>query len=158
MVFLPEWLLGNSSGIMTRSGNPWNGFGNHCRFWRASMWLIYAGNWEDLVRYLQMARKKARDTFVETELIFAFAKTNRLADLEEFISGPNHAQIQQVRNTFLSVQQLHPFWFPILFVFKWEIWCELKLDILLVTTLSYYCFMTVRELFVYFITVHSRLD
>ncbi|XP_071479405.1 clathrin heavy chain 1-like [Diadema antillarum] len=55
-----------------------------------------SGNWEDLVRYLQMARKKARDAYVETELIFAFAKTNRLADLEEFISGPNHAQIQQV--------------------------------------------------------------
>ncbi|XP_033115342.1 clathrin heavy chain 1 isoform X2 [Anneissia japonica] len=53
-------------------------------------------NWEDLVRYLQMARKKARDVFVETELVFAYAKTNRLADLEEFISGPNHAQIQQV--------------------------------------------------------------
>jgi clathrin heavy chain len=43
-----------------------------------------------------MARKKARDTFVETELIFAYAKTNRLAELEEFISGPNHAQIGQV--------------------------------------------------------------
>lgn len=48
------------------------------------------------MRYLQMARKKARDTFVETELIFAYAKTNRLAELEEFISGPNHAQIGQV--------------------------------------------------------------
>merc|ERR1719427_854331 len=33
---------------------------------------------------------------VETELVFAFAKTNRLADLEEFISGPNNANIQQV--------------------------------------------------------------
>lgn len=55
-----------------------------------------SGNWEDLVRYLQMARKKARDAFVETELVFAFAKTKRLADMEEFISGPNHAQIQQV--------------------------------------------------------------
>lgn len=55
-----------------------------------------AGNFEDLVRYLQMARKKTRETFIETELVFAFAKTNRLADLEEFISGPNHAQIQQV--------------------------------------------------------------
>ena len=43
-----------------------------------------------------MARKKARDAFVETELVFAFAKTKRLADMEEFISGPNHAQIQQV--------------------------------------------------------------
>lgn len=54
------------------------------------------GNFEDLVRYLQMARKKTRETFIETELVFAFAKTNRLADLEEFISGPNHAQIQLV--------------------------------------------------------------
>ena len=44
-----------------------------------------------------MARKKARETFVETELAFAYAKTNRLAELEEFISAPNHAQIQAVR-------------------------------------------------------------
>ena len=58
---------------------------------------LYPGNFEDLVRYLQMARKKTRETFIETELVFAFAKTHRLADLEEFISGPNHAQILQVR-------------------------------------------------------------
>ena len=43
-----------------------------------------------------MARKKARETFIETELVYAYAKTNRLADLEEFISGPNHANITQV--------------------------------------------------------------
>uniref|UniRef100_A0A0N5AMW6 Clathrin heavy chain n=1 Tax=Syphacia muris TaxID=451379 RepID=A0A0N5AMW6_9BILA len=54
------------------------------------------GSWEDLVRYLQMARKKSRESFIETELVYAYAKTNRLTDLEEFISGPNHAQIQQV--------------------------------------------------------------
>lgn len=53
-------------------------------------------NWEDLVKFLQMARKKARETFVETELVFAYAKTNRLADMEEFVSGPNHANITQV--------------------------------------------------------------
>uniref|UniRef100_A0A5S6QG16 Clathrin heavy chain n=1 Tax=Trichuris muris TaxID=70415 RepID=A0A5S6QG16_TRIMR len=53
-------------------------------------------HWEDLVRYLQMARKKARESIIETELVYAFAKTNRLADMEEFISGPNHAQILQV--------------------------------------------------------------
>lgn len=53
-------------------------------------------SWEDLVRYLQMARKKSRESYIETELVYAYAKTNRLADLEEFISGPNHAQIQQV--------------------------------------------------------------
>lgn len=46
-----------------------------------------------------MARKKARESYVETELIFALAKTNRLAELEEFVSGPNNAHIQQVGRT-----------------------------------------------------------
>ena len=58
--------------------------------------VVCPGNFEDLVRYLLMAHKKTREPFIETELVFAFAKTSRLADLEEFISGPNHAQIQQV--------------------------------------------------------------
>jgi clathrin heavy chain len=60
--------------------------------------LFFAESWEDLVRYLQMARKKARESYIESELIYAYAKTNRLADLEEFISGPNHADIQKVLN------------------------------------------------------------
>lgn len=63
-----------------------------------SLISVFADNWEDMVKYLQMARKKARETFIETELVFAYAKTNRLADLEEFISGPNHANITQVRS------------------------------------------------------------
>jgi len=54
------------------------------------------GSWEDLVRYLQMARKKARESFIESELIYAYARTNRLADLEEFIASPNHADIQRI--------------------------------------------------------------
>lgn len=54
------------------------------------------GSWEDLVRYLQMARKKARESYIESELIYAYARTGRLADLEEFISGPNHADIQKI--------------------------------------------------------------
>jgi clathrin heavy chain len=45
-----------------------------------------------------MARKKARESYIESELIYAYARTNRLADLEEFISGPNHADIQKVSN------------------------------------------------------------
>lgn len=59
--------------------------------------LLFLDNWEDLVKFLQMARKKARESYVETELIFALAKTNRLAELEEFVSGPNNAHIQQVK-------------------------------------------------------------
>ena len=58
--------------------------------------ILFSDKYEDLVKYLQMARKKAREGFIETELAFALAKTNRLAELEEFISGPNHAQIKEV--------------------------------------------------------------
>jgi hypothetical protein len=60
------------------------------------MYIDITESWEDLVRYLQMARKKARESYIESELIYAYARTNRLADLEEFISGPNHADIQKV--------------------------------------------------------------
>ena len=65
---------------------------------------------------MQMARKKAREPYIETELIYAYAKTNRLADLEEFISGPNHAQIQQVSATFCVVtkSKCFPLWFQYL--------------------------------------------
>jgi clathrin heavy chain len=55
---------------------------------------LRTGQFEDLVRYLQMARKKTREASIETELVFAFAKTNHLADLEEFVSLPNIANIQ----------------------------------------------------------------
>ncbi|PIO34472.1 hypothetical protein AB205_0022240 [Aquarana catesbeiana] len=61
-----------------------------------SKFVHFTGNWEDLVKFLQMARKKARESYVETELIFALAKTNRLSELEEFVSSPNNAHIQQV--------------------------------------------------------------
>ncbi|SAM07401.1 hypothetical protein [Absidia glauca] len=52
--------------------------------------------YDDLVRYLQMARKQSREPFIETELLYAYAKTDRLAELEDFIASPNIAQIQQV--------------------------------------------------------------
>ncbi|XP_077730807.1 clathrin heavy chain 2 isoform X4 [Canis aureus] len=55
-----------------------------------------SNNWEDLVKFLQMARKKGRESYVETELIFALAKTSRLSELEDCINGPNNAHIQQV--------------------------------------------------------------
>lgn len=54
------------------------------------------GKFADLVRYLQMARKKAREPLVESELVFSLAKTNRLSELEEFIASPNVAQIAAI--------------------------------------------------------------
>jgi clathrin heavy chain len=52
------------------------------------------GNHEDLVRFLQMARQKTRETAIDSELVFAYAKTNRLAELEELLAGPNVAQVR----------------------------------------------------------------
>lgn len=53
-----------------------------------------ANQYEDLVRFLQMARKRSRESFIETELCFAYAKTDRLTDLENFVHEPNNAQCQ----------------------------------------------------------------
>jgi len=61
--------------------------------------IAAAGNLEqygDLVTYLQMVRKKIKESIVDTELIYSFAKTNQLANMEEFIAGPNVAQIQNI--------------------------------------------------------------
>lgn len=55
-----------------------------------------SNNFEDLVRYLQMCRKKIKEPYIETELIYSLAKTNRLGELEEFINSPNCAGIQAV--------------------------------------------------------------
>ena len=65
-----------------------------------------ANNYEDLVRFLQMARKKARETVIDSELAFAFAKTGRLSDLEEFIAGSNHANITAVSAAIISLNLL----------------------------------------------------
>jgi clathrin heavy chain len=55
-----------------------------------------AGKYEDLVRYLQMCRKKVREPQVDSELLFAYAKTERYHDIEEYLNSPNVAQIQVV--------------------------------------------------------------
>jgi clathrin heavy chain len=48
---------------------------------------------EDLVRYLQMARKSLREPKIDTELAHAYAKTDRLHDMEDFLSVTNVADI-----------------------------------------------------------------
>lgn len=52
--------------------------------------------YDDLVRYLRMARKKVKEATIDSELIFALAKTNKISDLEEFVSSPNVANVQEV--------------------------------------------------------------
>eukprot|EP00300_Choanocystis_sp_HF-7_P043132 c9748_g1_i1.p1 GENE.c9748_g1_i1~~c9748_g1_i1.p1 ORF type:complete len:1691 (-),score=465.27 c9748_g1_i1:35-4882(-) len=50
----------------------------------------------DLVRFLTMARKKLRETIIETELVYAYARTGMLAELEEFATGPHGASVGEV--------------------------------------------------------------
>jgi clathrin heavy chain len=43
-----------------------------------------------------MVRQKAKEPKVDSELIFAYAKTDKLTDIEEFILMPNVANLQNV--------------------------------------------------------------
>jgi len=55
-------------------------------------------SWEELQEFLKMARTEGglKDPIVDTELIYAYAKSNHLAELEDFVASPNVAQIQVV--------------------------------------------------------------
>ncbi|OMJ15847.1 Clathrin heavy chain 1 [Smittium culicis] len=55
-----------------------------------------ANKYNELIRFLNMARLKIREPAIESELLFAFASTDRLNDLEELVKGPNIAQIHVV--------------------------------------------------------------
>eukprot|EP01118_Nematostelium_gracile_P004199 TRINITY_DN1492_c0_g1_i3.p1 TRINITY_DN1492_c0_g1~~TRINITY_DN1492_c0_g1_i3.p1 ORF type:complete len:1689 (-),score=583.76 TRINITY_DN1492_c0_g1_i3:132-5015(-) len=54
--------------------------------------VIYAANsggfYDDLVKYLEMCNKKIKEPRIESELVYAYAKTNKLAELEDFINNP----------------------------------------------------------------------
>ena len=68
-------------------------------------WCLQSGSYEDLVKYLIMVRKKAKDSKVDTELVYAYAKTKQLGPLEEFISSPNQANLQVSSTSSAAVVQ-----------------------------------------------------
>jgi len=47
----------------------------------------------ELIDYIKMARSKLKDSAIDGELIYCYAKTNKLAELEEFINGSHIAKI-----------------------------------------------------------------
>jgi len=53
-------------------------------------------NYGDLVSYLKMARKDIKESALDTELIYALARTRKLAELEEFVAAPNVAKIDSI--------------------------------------------------------------
>ncbi|OIW02584.1 hypothetical protein TanjilG_24035 [Lupinus angustifolius] len=52
--------------------------------------------YHDLVRYLLMVRQKTKEPKVDSELIYAYAKIDRLGEVEEFILMPNVANLPNV--------------------------------------------------------------
>uniref|UniRef100_A9U2Z4 Clathrin heavy chain n=1 Tax=Physcomitrium patens TaxID=3218 RepID=A9U2Z4_PHYPA len=52
--------------------------------------------YEDLVKYLHMVRKKVKEQRVDSELIYSYARLDRLGDIEDFIISPNLANLQTV--------------------------------------------------------------
>jgi clathrin heavy chain len=55
-----------------------------------------AGKHDELVKYLQMARKTLREPKIDTELAYAYAKTDRLHDMEDFLGMTNVADILEI--------------------------------------------------------------
>lgn len=64
-----------------------------------------AGKSEDLIKYLQMARKTVREAIVDTSLLLAFAKTERVHDLEDFLQGTNVADVTKAGDDCYDAQQ-----------------------------------------------------
>ena len=54
----------------------------------------HAGKHDNLVRFLQMARKSLWEPRIDTELVYAYAKTD---EMEDFLSMTNIADILEVR-------------------------------------------------------------
>ena len=50
--------------------------------------------YDELVKYLLMVRKKHKDSKIDTELVYAYAKTKQIGALEEFISATHQANLQ----------------------------------------------------------------
>ena len=54
----------------------------------------HAGKDEDLIKYLRMARKTQREPAMDTALAFCFARTDQLAELEDFLHSPNVTDVE----------------------------------------------------------------
>jgi len=55
-----------------------------------------AGCHTELATYLVMCRKKVKESHLDTSLIYAYAKSEQFAQMEEFISAPNVGRIQDI--------------------------------------------------------------
>ena len=64
-----------------------------------------AAIYDELIPFLTMARNTIKENFLDTELIYCYAKTNDLASMEDFVNGPNCANIQHIGDRCFSEGQ-----------------------------------------------------
>lgn len=64
--------------------------------------------WPELIPFLQMARKSLQENLLDTELIYAYAKTENINELEKFVSGPNVANIQSIGDRLFAEGLFNP--------------------------------------------------
>lgn len=62
----------------------------------------HADMYVDMVPYLLMVRKTKKEARIDTELVYAYAKINDLARLEDFLTSPNSANQQSVADRCFS--------------------------------------------------------
>lgn len=58
-----------------------------------------AGKDEELISYLEMARKSLREPKIDSQLLISYANTDRLGEMRELLSSPNVAEIETVGDT-----------------------------------------------------------
>ena len=63
------------------------------------------GDYHDLPKFLLMVRKKVTDPAIDTELVYAYACNEDLGALEEFVAGPNSANLQAAGDSAFKEQR-----------------------------------------------------
>ena len=57
---------------------------------------ILAQKFSEVIPYIQMVKQAKKDAFLDTELAYAFCKTNKLNDLEFFLGQAQNTDIKTV--------------------------------------------------------------
>lgn len=52
--------------------------------------------YHELIKFLLMARKQLNESKIDSELIYAFAKTQSIAEIEQFLAGSHRANVQDI--------------------------------------------------------------
>jgi len=61
--------------------------------------------YEDLIKFLLMARGKVKDQLIDTELVYSYAKVDRLGEMEEFVGNTNTANVLGVGDRLFDEQK-----------------------------------------------------